>query len=79
MSGLLILGTIISAFPIVITMKRNLTISEIYTTVIFGLFIHTVVDTFASVRFKGWGFYEVEKIEFKAFWIIAGLYPIFAK
>jgi len=78
MSWLLIFGTISITLIIVITMKKNLTLSEIYTTVIFGLFIQTVVDTFASVRFKAWGFYEVEKIEFKALWIVVGIYPIFA-
>jgi hypothetical protein len=37
-----------------------------------------LVDTFASIKFKAWGFFEVENVEFKALWIIIGIYPIFA-
>jgi hypothetical protein len=78
MSWLVIIGTILIVYPTVYKMNKRLLKSEIYMTVVFGLFVQTLVDTFASAGYKAWGFYEVEKIEFKALWIIMGIYPFFA-
>lgn len=78
MSWFVIFGTILIIYPIAIYMKKRLSFSEIYTTVVFGLFIQTLVDTFASFRFESWGFFDVGKVEIKALWIIIGIYPIFA-
>lgn len=78
MSWLVILGTIVMIYPIAIFMNKRLSLSEIYTTVVFGLFVETLVDSYASFEYKAWGFYEVETAEFKALWIIIGIYPLFA-
>jgi hypothetical protein len=78
MSWFVIFGTMLIIYPIAFSMKKRLPMSEIYTTVVFGLFLNTSVDTFAISRFKAWGFFEVDKIEFKALWIVIGLYPVFA-
>jgi hypothetical protein len=78
MSWFVIFGTMLIIYPIVIYMNKHLTLSEIYTTVVFGLLLQTQVDIFASVRFKAWGFFEINKVEFKSLWIIIGIYPIFA-
>ncbi|MGM0874626.1 MAG: CBO0543 family protein [Bacillota bacterium] len=60
---------------VAILMKKRLKISEIYTTVIFALLACTIVDAFASIRFKAWGFFEVEKAEFTVLLILLGIYP----
>jgi uncharacterized membrane protein YczE len=67
--------TILIFNTVVILMKKRLKISEIYTTVTFGLLIDLLVDIYASFRFKAWGFFEVEKVEFSAMLIILGIYP----
>lgn len=56
-------------------MLKRLKFVEIYTTVIFGLFVATFVDLFASFRFDAWGFFEVEKVEFRIILVIFGIYP----
>jgi hypothetical protein len=78
MSWLLIFGTLLIICPVTVRMKKRLALSEIYMTVVFGLFIQSLVDTFASFQYKAWGFFEVEQVEFKALWIILGIYPLFA-
>ncbi|MGG1400245.1 hypothetical protein ABE288_20840 [Bacillus salipaludis] len=60
---------------VAIFMKKRLKISEIYTTVIFGLLASTIADLYASYRFKAWGFFEVEKLEFSVVLILLGIYP----
>src|SRR4051812_39973554 len=78
MSNFVIFGTILIILPTVFYMKKRIPLSEIYTTVLFGLFVQTLVDTFASFQFHAWGFFEVHKAEFKALWVIVGIYPMFA-
>lgn len=60
---------------IALLMKKRLTLSEIYTTVIFALFVDVLADTFASFRFHAWGFFEMNKVEFSALLVIFGIYP----
>lgn len=78
MSWVVIVGTILISYSIVIFMNKRLTLSEIYVTVLFGLFLSTITDAFASTSLKAWGFYEIDKVEFKVLWIIIGIYPAFA-
>ncbi|TVY08934.1 CBO0543 family protein [Paenibacillus cremeus] len=59
-------------------MNKKLKLSEIYTTVVFSLFIVVLTDAYAGFRFKAWGFFEVEKVEFTALFIILGIYPAVA-
>ncbi|MGG1677957.1 CBO0543 family protein [Neobacillus sp. NRS-1170] len=77
MSWFVIFGTMLIIYPIAFFMKKRLSITEIYPTVVFGMFVSTLVDAFASYH-KAWGFFEVDKVELSALWIIIGLYPIFA-
>jgi hypothetical protein len=67
--------TILIFNSVVILMKKRLKISEIYATVTFGLVFNLLVDIYANFRFKLWGFFEVEKIEFSTILIILGIYP----
>ncbi|MED3563164.1 hypothetical protein [Bacillus xiapuensis] len=67
--------TILLFNTISIFMKKRLKMSEIYTTVIFGLLASTIADLYASYRFKAWGFFEVEKLEFSVLLILLGIYP----
>jgi hypothetical protein len=60
---------------IVIFMPKRLKISELYATVVFGLFVDVLVDTYMGFAFKAWGFFNVEKAEFTALLIILGIYP----
>lgn len=78
MSWLVIFGTIVISWPIVIFMNKRLPVSEIYTTVVFGLLVQALVDTYASFEYKAWGFFKMDRAEFKALWIILGIYPIFS-
>lgn len=77
-SWIVIFVTTLIIYPIVIHMEKHLSLSETYMTVVFGLFVQTLVDTFASFQLKAWGFFEVEKAELKSLWIILAIYPIFA-
>jgi len=77
MSWFVIFGTMLTIYPIAFFMNKRLSFSEIYTTVVFGLFVSTLVDAFASYH-KAWGFFEVDEVEVRTLWIIIGLYPIFA-
>lgn len=78
MSWLVIFGTIAIIGPITIYMNKRLSLAEMYTTIVFSLFVQTLVDTYASFEFNAWGFFEVETAEFKSLWIILGIYPFFA-
>ncbi|PWW32242.1 hypothetical protein DFO73_101505 [Cytobacillus oceanisediminis] len=63
-------------FNLVATLiKKRLKTSEIYTTVIFGLLVSSLVDVYASFRYNAWGFFEVEKAELSAILILLGIYP----
>jgi hypothetical protein len=75
MQWIVIILTIIFFNAIAIKMKKHLKISEIYTTIIYALFSSLLVDLFASVRFKAWGFFKVDETEFTALFIILGIYP----
>jgi hypothetical protein len=59
-------------------MKKRLKVSEIYNTIIFGLFSSILVDIFASFRYKAWGFFEEDKAEFSVMLITFGIYPAVA-
>ncbi|CAG7646587.1 hypothetical protein PAESOLCIP111_05197 [Paenibacillus solanacearum] len=78
MEWILIFGTMAITLPIALFMKKNISAAEMYVTLIFGLFVQSVVDVFASFHFLAWGFYEVPIAELKSLWTILGVYPLFA-
>lgn len=55
--------------------RKRLSAAEIYATIFFALFMNTIVDAYASFEFKKWGFFEKDHAEFKALWVILGIYP----
>jgi hypothetical protein len=56
-------------------MRKRLSYSELYSTVLFALVACSIADGYASFHFKAWGFFEVEKVEFSALLIVLGIYP----
>jgi hypothetical protein len=64
MKWIVLIISILIFNAVAILMKKHLKISDIYATVAFALMIDLLVDIYASFRFKAWGFFEVEKVEF---------------
>jgi hypothetical protein len=58
---------------VAIFMRKRLPTAETYATVMFALFMATIVDTYAGLEFKTWGFFEKDKAEFAALWVILGI------
>jgi hypothetical protein len=54
---------------------KRLPAAEIYATIMFALFMSTIIDIFASFEFKAWGYFDKYKAEFAALWVILGIYP----
>jgi hypothetical protein len=44
-------------------------------TIFFALFVEVLVDTYASFKYKAWGFFKPDAAEFSALFIILGIYP----
>ncbi|WP_169823422.1 CBO0543 family protein [Paenibacillus yonginensis] len=59
-------------------MKKNLPWDVLYTNVLFGLFVQNLADSFASFRYRAWGFFEVPQVEYRSLVVILGVYPAFA-
>lgn len=55
--------------------RKRISLSEIYATVMFALFVQTLVDAYASFQYEKWGFFEKNRAEFQALWVILGIYP----
>ncbi|WLD94513.1 CBO0543 family protein [Alkalihalobacillus sp. AL-G] len=75
MDWVVMILTIMLFNTIVFFMKKHLRISDIYTTVIFGLLVSALVDVFASFRLQAWGFFDPRMPDFKALLILLGIYP----
>jgi hypothetical protein len=56
-------------------MKKKLTVKQMYSTILFALFLAVTVDMYASFRFDAWGFFNPERAELARLLIVLGIYP----
>jgi hypothetical protein len=73
-----LLVSIVIYWTFVFKAKKNLLPRELYVTVLFALFLDLLVDTYASFRYKAWGFFNIDDIEYTSLLVILGIYPAVA-
>jgi hypothetical protein len=70
--------TALVIYPTAIFMRKNHCLSDLYATVLFSSCFQCLVDAYAGFRFKAWGLFIPDEVEFKSLSVILGIYPIFA-
>lgn len=72
---LFLLGSVAVYNAVAWRTQKRISAPELYATVMFALFAQTLTDAFASFEYERWGFFEKNRAEFAALWIILGIYP----
>lgn len=70
-----LLGSVVVYNTVAFFIRKKLSIQEIYSSLLFALFLDVLVDTFASFEYEAWGFFHKDRAEYAALWIILGIYP----
>lgn len=75
MAAILLATSIVLFNSAALMVRKRLSSAELYCTIIFGLFVQSLTDIYASFRFYAWGFFKIEQAELTSLWIILGIYP----